>query len=246
MSTPTSTIPVPTPATASTEPAGAAPIAAFGGIRRVPQPINDPNRTYAPGSPERAELKARLKHDGGREAGHPARHRREGDAHRPHRAGGDAARSPARARRLSPGGARARPAGDRRCRRGAARVGKLALGRPCRRVAARRRIAGDHVALDDQCGNDAGAVEDRVPGGDRRRLGDDRLLALQRLLRAGALRRAANQRSGRLEPDGIPPARRVRLRDLALQLHRDRRQPDDRPGADGQHRRSGSPPPARC
>ena len=27
----------------------------------MPQPINDPNRTYAPGSPERAELKARLK-----------------------------------------------------------------------------------------------------------------------------------------------------------------------------------------
>jgi 1-pyrroline-5-carboxylate dehydrogenase len=36
-------------------------IAAFGGTRRVPQPINDPNRSYAPGSPERAELKARLK-----------------------------------------------------------------------------------------------------------------------------------------------------------------------------------------
>jgi 1-pyrroline-5-carboxylate dehydrogenase len=35
--------------------------AAFAGIRRVPPPINDPNRTYAPGSPERAELKARLK-----------------------------------------------------------------------------------------------------------------------------------------------------------------------------------------
>jgi 1-pyrroline-5-carboxylate dehydrogenase len=34
--------------------------AAFAGVRRVPQPINDPNRTYAPGSPERAELKARL------------------------------------------------------------------------------------------------------------------------------------------------------------------------------------------
>jgi 1-pyrroline-5-carboxylate dehydrogenase len=29
--------------------------------RRVPPPQNDPNRTYAPGSPERAELKARLK-----------------------------------------------------------------------------------------------------------------------------------------------------------------------------------------
>jgi len=37
------------------------PTAAFAGVRRVPQPINDVNRTYAPGSPERAELKARLK-----------------------------------------------------------------------------------------------------------------------------------------------------------------------------------------
>jgi 1-pyrroline-5-carboxylate dehydrogenase len=27
----------------------------------VPEPVNDPNRSYAPGSPERAELKARLK-----------------------------------------------------------------------------------------------------------------------------------------------------------------------------------------
>ncbi len=35
--------------------------AAFAGVRRVPQPINEPNKTYAPGSPERAELKARLK-----------------------------------------------------------------------------------------------------------------------------------------------------------------------------------------
>jgi 1-pyrroline-5-carboxylate dehydrogenase len=35
--------------------------AAFAGIRRVPAPVNDPNRGYLPGSPERAELKARLK-----------------------------------------------------------------------------------------------------------------------------------------------------------------------------------------
>jgi 1-pyrroline-5-carboxylate dehydrogenase len=35
--------------------------AAFAGVRRVPQPVNDVNRSYAPGSPERAELKARLK-----------------------------------------------------------------------------------------------------------------------------------------------------------------------------------------
>jgi 1-pyrroline-5-carboxylate dehydrogenase len=33
----------------------------FAGRRRVPRPENDPNLTYAPGSPARAELKARLK-----------------------------------------------------------------------------------------------------------------------------------------------------------------------------------------
>jgi 1-pyrroline-5-carboxylate dehydrogenase len=35
-------------------------VSAFGGVRRVPEPVNDPNRSYAPGTPERAELKARL------------------------------------------------------------------------------------------------------------------------------------------------------------------------------------------
>jgi len=34
--------------------------AAFAGVRRVPVPINEPVKTYAPGSPERADLKARL------------------------------------------------------------------------------------------------------------------------------------------------------------------------------------------
>jgi len=37
------------------------PIAAFNGHRRIPPPINDPIRSYAPGTPERASLKARLK-----------------------------------------------------------------------------------------------------------------------------------------------------------------------------------------
>jgi 1-pyrroline-5-carboxylate dehydrogenase len=46
---------------AAVAPTTAAPLAAFAGVRRIPTPINDPNRTYAPGSPERAELKARLK-----------------------------------------------------------------------------------------------------------------------------------------------------------------------------------------
>ena len=35
--------------------------AVFNGHRRVPPPVNEPIRSYAPGSPERASLKARLK-----------------------------------------------------------------------------------------------------------------------------------------------------------------------------------------
>ncbi len=35
--------------------------AAFAGTRRVPPPVNEPVKSYAPGSPEKAELKARLK-----------------------------------------------------------------------------------------------------------------------------------------------------------------------------------------
>ena len=36
------------------------PAAAFNGTRRVPPPVNEPVKGYAPGSPERASLKARL------------------------------------------------------------------------------------------------------------------------------------------------------------------------------------------
>src|SRR5436190_23527269 len=35
--------------------------AIFNGHRRVPPPVNEPIKSYAPGSPERASLKARLK-----------------------------------------------------------------------------------------------------------------------------------------------------------------------------------------
>src|SRR5213595_2180009 len=38
-----------------------APLTGFGGTRRVPTPVNEPVKNYAPGSPERAALKARLK-----------------------------------------------------------------------------------------------------------------------------------------------------------------------------------------
>ena len=51
----------------------------------------------------------------------------------------------------------------------------------------------------------------------------------------GPVRRAADQRQGRLEPDRLPPARGLRLRGQPVQLHGDRRQPVGRAGADGQH-----------
>ena len=62
MSTKTTIDPAPAAAPVSAPLSGdGRPLAAFNGVRRIPPPINDPNRTYAPGSPERAEIKARLK-----------------------------------------------------------------------------------------------------------------------------------------------------------------------------------------
>jgi 1-pyrroline-5-carboxylate dehydrogenase len=63
MSSTAPTAPTTTPqaeTAARTPGAGVTLNAAFAGVRRVPEPVNDPNRSYAPGSPERAALKARL------------------------------------------------------------------------------------------------------------------------------------------------------------------------------------------
>jgi len=60
MSTPAPTAPA---EKSSAAPATSAPLkldAAFAGVRRVPTAVNEPTRSYAPGSPERAELKSRL------------------------------------------------------------------------------------------------------------------------------------------------------------------------------------------
>src|SRR5689334_23149231 len=62
MSTHAPTAPAEKHSTASAPPSPA-PVkldAAFAGVKRVPTPVNEPTKSYAPGSPERAELKARL------------------------------------------------------------------------------------------------------------------------------------------------------------------------------------------
>jgi 1-pyrroline-5-carboxylate dehydrogenase len=63
MTTTAATVPSTSPASGSESATGSTINlnAAFAGVRRVPEPINDQNRSYAPGTPDRAELKARLK-----------------------------------------------------------------------------------------------------------------------------------------------------------------------------------------
>ena len=127
---------------------------------------------------------------------------------------------------------------DRRDRGGDRRQGRLG-GHPVRRarrgVPARRRPAGRTVAGEDRRGHHAGPVQDRLPGRDRHAVRARRLLAVQRRVRPADPGAAADQQPRRVEPHRPPSAGGLRLRDHAVQLHRDRGQPADRPRADGQH-----------
>ena len=152
-------------------------------------------------------------------------------------AGGHAARQGARPRRRPPGHRRARADGDRRGRDGVGRLVALAVGGARRGAAARRRAPGRPVARHAERRDDARPVEDRAPGRDRRRLRVDRLPPLQRRVHDAHLRGAAHLVAGHLEPHGVPPARGLRLRSVAVQLHSDRREPDELSGADGQRDR---------
>ncbi len=111
-------------------------------------------------------------------------------------------------------------------------VGGARVGVPPRGRAARRPVARDAAR-----GDDARPVEDRAPGRDRRGLRDDRLPPLQRRVHGADLRGAAGLRARRVEPARVPAARGLRLRGLAVQLHRDRRQPHLVAGAARERRR---------
>ena len=132
----------------------------------------------------------------------------------------------------------ARPAGDRRRRRGAPRVGRAGRGKTAPRCCCAPRSCSPRpgarrINAATMLGQSKTAFQSEIDAASR----DDRLLALQRLLRAGALQRAADQQPRRVELRwSTAPLEGLRLRGVAVQLHGDRRQPDDRAGADGQHR----------
>ena len=201
------------------------------GSHQRAQPDLRPRQPGAGGAGGRARGLEAKQHDlpryiGGREAN--GRRRR------------DQGRAAARPRSTC-SGSRSNSTQGRRGRRqrgpgGGAGVASDALRRALRDHPQGRRPARRAVAPADQRRDHARAVEDGLPGRDRRGVRAHRLLALQRPLRqADPHRPADREQPGHLEPHRPPPARGLRLRDHAVQLHRDRGQPAHRPGADGQH-----------
>ena len=210
-------------------------IAGYNGTRRVPAPVNEPVKTFAPGTPERAAIKNRLTEMaserieipiiiGGKEfrtgetatSVMPHNHRHVlADYHKASapnvRAAIDAARH---ARREW-----ANWAWEDRA---------AVFLRAAELLATTWRSTANASTM-------LGQSKTVVPGGDRRGVRADRLLALQPRIRAGALRRAAAVDAGDVEPARLSAARGIRLRGDAVQLHVDRRQPAHRAGAHGQH-----------
>ena len=215
------------------------------GIFRPPAPTNEPVKEYAPGSPEREQLRRRLDQ------------MQSERIELPLVIGGEDVTTGTTAEIVMPHKkshvlADAHQGGQAevdKAIRAAAEAwedwSRLALGGACRRLPPRSRAPVRPVACDAQRRDDARPVEDRAPGRDRRRLRGDRLLPLQRRVHDADLRAAAGLEPGRVEPDGVPAARGLRLRRLAVQLHRDRREPAGERGADGEHGRSGSRPEPR-
>jgi hypothetical protein len=190
---------------------------------------------------------ARRRRDGG--GGDPVRDRGRARLHRADHRDHDAVRAPAGGREPPPRGS----GGDRPGGRGGparpvaverAVVGAPGVGVPPGGGAARRAVAGSGERRHDDR-----AVQDLPPGRDRRRVRAHRLLAVQRALHAADTRGAAAGEPDReLEPDGPPPARRVRVRGHPVQLHQHRAEPAHRAGVHGQHRRveARDQPPRRC
>ena len=203
-----------------------------------PPPRNEPVLEYRPGSPERAAVRQAID-DLTAAAPHRLPLHIGGARRRGHRHDPSPCTAPHRHQLVLGEGHTATEAEVRRGhRRRAARPpglggGVVRVAR--RRVPPRRRPARRAVAGARQRRDHARPEQDRVPGGDRRRLRAHRLLALQRALRRPPRRRPADLSAGRVEPHGAAPARGLRAGDHAVQLHLDRGQPAHRARADGQH-----------
>ena len=150
-------------------------------VTQVPTPVNEPVHGYAPGSPERARLEAKLKELAENPIDLPMTiggERRMGGGERfdvvqPH----NHKAAPRHLRQRHPAG---RPGRHRRGPRRRARLARDVLRRPRRDHPARRRAAGRPLARDPRRLHHARPVQDRPAGRDRQPLRAGRLLALQR------------------------------------------------------------------
>jgi 1-pyrroline-5-carboxylate dehydrogenase len=178
-------------------------VAAFAGTRRVPPPVNEPNKTYAPGTPERAELKARLKQMAGEKidipviiGGKEVRTGRTNKSVMPHDHGHVLAEyhlaGPAEVEQAIAAAADA----HREWSSWAWEDRAAVLLRAAELLTTSWRATLNAATMLGQSNG--------VPGRDRRRFRTGGFLALQSSLRAGALHRAADQQSLDVEPGGVP------------------------------------------
>ena len=145
----------------------------------VPIPVNDQNKTYLPHSPERAELKARLKSMAGERVDMPLIIAGREVQDRQHAAVGDAARSSARARRLARGRAEDVNQAIAAALAAAHDWSSWSLTDRAAVFLRAAELLTTTWRADAQRRDDAGPVQDGLPGGDRFRVRADRLLALQ-------------------------------------------------------------------
>ena len=220
--------------------------AAFAGIRRVPQPINEPNKTYAPGSPEKLALKARLKSMAAEKIDIPliigGREIRTGKLEKsvmPHDHGHVLAEyhlaGPEHIQQAIEAAAAARrewsawPWEDR----------AAVLLRAAELLATSWRPTINAATMLGQSKTVFQAEIDAA----------SEMIDFWRFNAYFAQELYSEQPisgPGVWNSDGVPQPRGLHLRRVAVQLHRDRRQPDDRPGAARQHRDLEAGVDARC
>ena len=207
-------------------------------VTQVPAPVNEPVRQYAPGSAERAELESTLKRmaseprdltmtiGGEQRFGGGERDRRRPAAQPRTTCSAPCAARPTR----TPGPPSTPPRPPRPAWRAMSFDDRAAI-----LLKAADLLAGPWRATLNAAtmlGQSKTAIQAEIDSACE-------LIDFWRFNVAFARQIYAEQpisSPGRVEPHRPPPARGLRLRDHAVQLHRDRRQPADRAGADGQHR----------